>query len=84
MDDKDKKEIAKIMGEVLEQNVLPVIDELKQDLYNTKKELKEDINDLYLQSDRVERVLTKAIERYDYKLDNHENRISVLEGKKAK
>jgi len=89
MDQKDKKEIVKMFGEVLEQNVLPVMDELKNsleevkvDIFNTKKELKEEVSDLFMQSDRIEKELKKAVDRYDYKLDDHEKRVTVLEGKK--
>ncbi|OGY30257.1 MAG: hypothetical protein A3F35_01270 [Candidatus Woykebacteria bacterium RIFCSPHIGHO2_12_FULL_45_10] len=83
MNQTDKKEIVKMMGEVLEQNVLPVLDEVKADIFNTKKELKEDLDDLFALGDRTNRELTKAIDRYDYKLDDHEKRLGVLEGKRV-
>lgn len=79
MDDKDKKEVVKMMGEILEDNLLPAIEVL---IENSKIELKKDINDIDEKLTRVERKLDENIIRLDDKLENHEKRIGVLAGKK--
>ncbi len=86
MDQKDKKEIVKMFGEVLEQNVLPALDSFREE---TKKEFGkvgsqlEDVENRLDSVDnrlsRVERKLDRAIDRYDNKIDNHEKRLVNLE-----
>lgn len=77
MNELDKKEIAKIMGEVLEINVLPVLDEMR-------KELKDEINDVKEELVKTNRKLDNSINRYDDRLGNHEKRIKVLEVNKQR
>lgn len=81
MDEKDKKEIIKMFGDVLEQNVLPAMEGIVDGLRN---DLKKDIGDLDEKVDRMDRKLQDNIDRFDKKFDNHEGRIAVLEGKKRR
>lgn len=75
MDQKDKKEIIKIFGEILEQNVLPVLEEIRT-------ELKKDINDVGEAVNISGRKLDNSIISNKEKFENHEKRILVLEGKR--
>ena len=79
MIEKDKKEIAKIMGEVLEANVLPVLDEMRQELKGEINFVKEEVNDVKEELVKTNRKLDNEIDRYDSKLENHEKRLTVLE-----
>ncbi len=96
MDQKDKKEIAKMFGEVLEQNVLPVIDEIKTEISKVKEdvgevkteiskvkaELKKDISDVSEKVTRLGIKLDNSTFSSNEKFENHDKRILVLEGKK--
>lgn len=66
MTEKDKKEFRLMMGEVLEQIVLPEIQVLKNDV----KVLKEDADDLKGTTTRIELKLNSVVKRQDEQGDH--------------
>lgn len=79
MDKKQKEEQTRFFADAFEEVVVPVLDEMKNDITGIKDEMatKDDI-------DRLEVRLTKKddhLERHDKKLDSHGKRITKLETK---
>ncbi|MDP2671557.1 MAG: hypothetical protein Q8P13_03850 [bacterium] len=67
MNTQDKKELVKLVGEVVEENILPVV------------ALKDDTDRMEEILNRIERTLNNAVNRYDERLQGHEERIQALE-----
>ena len=81
MDQKDKKEIVKMMGEILENNVLPVMEEIIDDklevkLAPLKKDLngvKKSLNDLDEKFTWIDLKLQESLDHFGKKFKNHED-----------
>lgn len=87
MNNTDKKEMIQIVGEALEEVVLPTLYGVKNDikvLKNDVKDLKDDVTEIKQRLEKVEfntRIYPHDKEYVDKKFNNHEKRISRLEFK---
>ena len=79
----DKKEIILLMGEALQELVLPQLGEIKEDISVLKQDvsnIKEDLSDIQRTANRIETLQRSELNR----VDNHEMRIGKLEKAIAK
>lgn len=96
MDQKDKKEIIKMMGGALEDIVLPRLQNIEDDIVDIKKTLREhtikfdDIEETLglhtNQLDGINRRLDLEADKrgeLEWKVDNHEKRLTKVETKVA-
>lgn len=85
MNDSDLSKIRLVMGEVLEEVVLPQLQEIRDDVSVLKEDvsvLKEDFARMENKMDRIERKQDAEVERHDklsVKSEDHEKRIIALE-----
>lgn len=77
-----KQDMREVFLEGINQVVMPVLDDILEELHDFKKETRDKFTDVELEMGQIRHLVEEDIKRHDYfseKISDHEQRITVLE-----